>query len=110
MKTEARCPTCGFPFSFWKLAAALTLFNVYCKSCHWRIVIKWDKQIMRAEGAVFILITLILINFVLPKDASRLLLLGAIWLASLGMLEIIFALIVVNWGQFSRPEETDSGE
>jgi hypothetical protein len=109
MKTAARCPTCDFPFSFWKLAAAPTLFNVYCKSCRWRIAIKWDKQIMWAEGAVFILITFVLISFVLPDKWLRLLLLGVLWFGSFAMLEIIVALMIVNWGQFSRPEETDSG-
>ena len=110
MKTEAHCPTCGFPFSFWKLAFSYTLFTVYCKNCHWRIVIRGDKQIMWAEWAVVLLITFVLISFVTPRDWSRIVLLAVVWILSFEILEIIVALMIINWGHFSKPEEGDGGD
>ena len=103
MKTEAHCPTCGFPFSFWKVAFALTPFSIYCKKCGWRIVITAGKGIMWATIAVLALISFVLFRFVVPHNLPRLVLLSALWLVCFYLLEIVVALLIVNWAQFSKP-------
>jgi len=110
MKTEARCPTCGFPFSFLKVAFALSPFSIYCKSCGRRIVIRGDKSIMWAGIAVLALISVVLFSLIVPQNLLRLALLSALWLVCFEILEIIVALMIVNWGQFSKPEQADSSD
>ena len=110
MKTEALCPTCGFPFSFWKVAFAWTPFNIYCKSCGWRIVIKAGKSIMWAEIAALALISFVLFRFIVRQNLPRLVLLSALWVVCFYLLEIIVALLIVNWAQFSKPRQADSGD
>lgn len=61
---------------------------------------------MWAELAVVAIVSVILFNFIVARDLWRVLVLFAIWLVSFVILEIIFALIIVNMAQFSRPEES----
>ena len=105
MKTEAYCPTCNFPFSFWRVAFAYSPFALYCKNCRWRIVVVGDKKFMWAELGMLAIISIILANLIIARDFSRLLILGALWLVFFAILEIIFALIIVNMAQFSKPAE-----
>jgi hypothetical protein len=110
MKTNACCPTCGFPFSFWKVAFALSPFSLYCDNCEWRIVIRGDKTIMWATIAVLALISVVIFSFMLPRNLPRLVLLSVLWLVCFEILEIIVGLMIINWGQFSQPEQADSGD
>ena len=110
MKTEAHCPTCGFPFSFWKVAFALSPFSIYCNSCGGRIVIRGDKSIMWATIAVLALISVVIFSFMVPQNLTRFVVLSALWFVCFQILEIIVALMIVNWGQFSKPEQADSGD
>ena len=105
MKTEAYCPTCNSRFSFWRVAFAYSPFALYCKSCRWRIVIIGDRKFMWAELAVLAMFSVILASFIIARDFSRLLILFALWLVFFIILEIIFALIIVNMAQFSKPAE-----
>ena len=103
LKTEAPCPTCNVPFSFWRVVFAYTPFNLYCKNCRWRIVINpaWGW----AAAAAFIAISFILISFVRARDWSRLLVLGILWVILFYVIEIVVSLMIVNLAQFSKPEE-----
>ena len=110
MKTEARCPTCGFPFSFWNVAFARSPFTIYCKSCGWRIVITAGKSIMWAAIAVLTLMSFVLFQFIVAQNLPRLALLVALWLVCFYIVEIIAALMIVNWAQFSKPEQADGAD
>ena len=107
MKTEARCPTCDYPFSFWRLVFLYSPFHFYCKSCGWRIVIGKDKTFMYSAMAAIAVISVILFNFIIARDMKRLLILGAIWLVSFYIVEIIISLLIVNVAEFYKPEESD---
>jgi hypothetical protein len=65
---------------------------------------------MWAAAAVVILITFVVMSFALPQNGRRLLLLGAVWVGSFEMIEIITALMIINWGQFCKPEDADNGD
>ena len=104
MKTEASCPTCNFPFSFWRVAFAYSPFQLYCKSCRWRIVIVGDKQFTWAALAAVAVVSVVLFKFIVARDLSRLLVLSAVWLVLFEMIEIIIGVIIVNVARFSRPE------
>lgn len=106
MKTEAHCPTCSFPFSFWRVAFAYSAFHFYCKRCRWRIVIGGDREFMWAALSVVAIISIILYSFIVARDLWRLLVLFAIWLVCFEIVAIIFGLIIVNVAQFSRPAES----
>jgi hypothetical protein len=99
-----------FPFSFLKVAFALSPFSIYCKSCGWRIVIRGDKGIMWAAIAVLALLSVVLFSFIVRQNLLRLVLLCALWLVCFEILEITVALMIVNWGRFSTPEQADSGD
>jgi hypothetical protein len=110
MKTEAPCPSCDFPFSFWRVAFALSPFNIFCRNCGSRIVIKGDKSIIWAMLVVLALISFVLFRFIVARDFMRLVLLTALWLALFEILEIVVALMIVNWGQFSKLPQSESSD
>lgn len=107
LKTEAHCPTCNFPFSFWRVVFLLTPFQFYCKNCSRRIVIGHDKAFMGAAITVVALISIILFQFIIARDMRRLLILVVLWIVSFYIVEIITALVIVNVAQFYKPEEGD---
>ena len=104
MKTEAHCPTCNFPFSFWRLAFLLDPFHFYCGNCGWRIVIGHDKTFMYGALAAVAVISLILLQFLIPRDFRRLLILFVLWLVSVQIVGIITGLVIVNVARFYKPE------
>jgi hypothetical protein len=104
MKTEAHCPTCNFPFSFWRVAFLLNPFEFYCKNCGWRIVIEHDKAFLWGAISVIALISVILFQFIIARDMRRLLILGVLWLVSFYIVEIITGLVIVNVARFYKPE------
>ena len=106
MKTKANCPTCEYPFSFWRVVFALTPYSLYCKNCGWRIVIGRDREILWATYGAFLVITLILAQFIVARDFSRLAVLGVLWIVSFYALEIIVSLLIVNFGRFSQPKKS----
>lgn len=110
MKTEAHCPTCNFPFSFWRVASLLNPFEFYCKNCGWRIVIGHDKAFMWSAITVVALISIILFQFIIARDMRRLLVLCVLWLISFCVVEIIAGLVIVNVAQFYKPEESDGDD
>jgi len=59
--------------------------------------------------AGILLITFILGQFIIPRDFTRLLILGILGAAGIVVLDIIISLMMVNWAQLSKPEES-SGE
>ena len=65
---------------------------------------------MWAAIAVLALISVVLFRFIIPQDLTGLALLSALWLVCFEIVEIIAALMIVNWGQVSKPEEADSGD
>ena len=107
MKTKAHCPTCNYPFSFWRVAFAYSPFHFYCKNCRWRIVIGRDKTFMWGAIAVLAVISVILFQFIIPRDFRRLLILFVLWVVSFYVVEIITGLVIVNVAQFYKPEEDD---
>jgi hypothetical protein len=104
MKTEAHCPTCNFPFSFWRVALLLDPFHFYCTNCGWRIVIGGDKAFLWGALAVVGVITFILIQFIIPRDFLRLAIVAVLWLVSFQIVAIITALVIVNVARFYKPE------
>ena len=104
MKTKAHCPTCNFPFSFWRVAFLLTPFEFYCKNCGWRIVIGHGKQFMWGAIAAVAFISVILFQFIIARDMRRLLILAVLWLVSFYIIEVISGLLIVNVARFSKPE------
>lgn len=110
MKTEAHCPTCNYPFSFWRVALLLNPFQFYCKNCGWRIVIGGDKTFLWAAVAAVAVISYILSRFIIPRDYWRLLILAALWLVSFYVVEIIISLVIVNVARFYKPEESDGDD
>ena len=60
--------------------------------------------------AGMLLITYILAQFIIPRDFTRLLILGVLWVAGIFVLDIVISLMMVNWGQLSKPEETGGEE
>jgi len=65
---------------------------------------------MWATIAVLALISFGLFRFIVPQNPTRLVLLAALWIVCFYLLEIIVALMIVNWGQFSKPEQADSSD
>jgi len=61
---------------------------------------------MWAMLAVLAVISVILFNFIVPQDMTRLLVVGVLWLVLFEVLEIIFALMIVNWADFSKPVQS----
>jgi len=104
MKTEAHCPTCNFPFSFWRVAFLLDPFHFYCKNCRWRIVIGHDKRFMYGAIAAVAVISVILFQFLIARDMRRLLILAVLWIISFSIVEIITGLVIVNVARFYKPE------
>ena len=56
--------------------------------------------------AGMLLITYILAQFMIPRDFTRLLILAVLWIAGIALLDIVISLMMVNWAQLSKPEET----
>lgn len=110
MKTEAHCPTCNYPFSFWRVAFLLNPFQFYCKNCGWRIVIGGDKTFLLSAVAAIAVISYILLQFIIPRDYGRLLILFVLWIVSFYIIEIITGLVIVNVAQFYKPEESDGDD
>ena len=54
--------------------------------------------------AVIALVTIILANFIVPRNFTRVALLAVLWLVVFEALEIIVALLIINRNQFSKPE------
>ncbi len=54
--------------------------------------------------AVLGLVTVILGNFILPRNLTRFVLLAVLWLVVFEVLQIIVALILINLSLFSKPE------
>ncbi len=104
MKTEAHCPTCNFPFSFWRVAFLLNPFEFYCKNCGSRIVIGHDKTFLWGAFAAVAVISFILLQFIIPRDMWRLLILGVLWVVSFEIVAIITGLVIVNVARFYKPE------
>lgn len=110
MKTEAHCPTCNFPFSFWRVAFLLNPFQFYCINCGWRIVIGGDRTFLWGAVAAIAVISVILFQFIIARDMRRLLILFVLWVVSFYVVEIITGLLIVNVAQFYKPEESDSDD
>ena len=104
MKTEAHCPTCNFPFSFWRVAFLLDPIHFYCKNCGWRIVIGNDRTFLWGAIATIAVISVILFQFIIARDFRRLLILFVLWLVSFYVVEIIIGLVIVNVARFYKPE------
>ena len=104
MKTEAHCPTCNFPFSFWRVAFLLNPFEFYCKNCGSRIVIGGDKVFLWSVFAALAVITFILSRFIIARDYWRLLIVAVLWLVAFEIVEIIAGLVIVNVARFYKPE------
>ena len=58
-----------------------------------------------AVWGAFTVITFILISFIVPRNGFRLLVLGTLWAVLFLILEIVASLIIVNMGQFSKPDD-----
>ena len=56
--------------------------------------------------AVLGVISVVLFNFIIARDMTRLLILFAVWLVLFEVLEIIVALMIVNWAHFSKPDQS----
>ena len=56
--------------------------------------------------AVLALITIILSNFIVPRNLPRFVVLVVLWLVSFEILEIIVAVMIINMAQFSRPDQS----
>ena len=106
MKTKAYCPTCEFPFSFWRLACAYSPFAFYCVNCNTRIVIGRATSFMWGLLVGIVGMTFLLANFIIPRDMVRLAVLVVLWLASVFVISFIVALLMVNMGQFYAPDES----
>jgi prepilin signal peptidase PulO-like enzyme (type II secretory pathway) len=106
VKTEALCPTCKYPFSLWNLVFAFTPVHLYCGNCHWRIDIKATK-FMWAEFAGLTAISLILAQFIVAHNWSRLLVLGVLWIILIVILDITIALLMVNLARISKPDRNE---
>ena len=109
MKTKAHCPTCNFPFSFWRVFFAYSPFSLYCKRCRWHIDIVEVRKFMWGVSAGLILITFSLMKFIIAGDMVRLLVLAALWLVLFFILDIIISLMIVNWAHFSKPDQSAGG-
>ena len=105
MKTKAHCPTCNYPFSFWRVVFLYSPFTFYCKNCRTRIVINWTQAYIGGVLAGLTLITVVLANFIVPRDSLRLLVLAALWLVLFEVLQIIVSLIIVNRNDFAKPDD-----
>jgi len=105
VKTEAHCPTCNSPFSFWRLAFSFSPYHLYCQNCHWRIDID-AKKFVWAEFVGLAVITLVLIKFVVAHNWWRLLILAVLWIVLVVILDLVVALLMVNLAQISKPDES----
>ena len=106
MKTEAPCPTCNSPFSFWRLVFGAGPLHLYCWKCGWRIVIDGYQKFIWLDAAGVSIISFAVISFVTPGNFSRLFVLAVIWFVLVFILQIIICLMIVNMARFSKPEET----
>lgn len=104
MKTQAHCPTCNFPFSFWRVAFLYDPFHFYCRNCGWRIVIGHDKAFLWGAFAAVAAITYILLQFIIARDWWRLLILAVLCLVSFQIVAVITGLVIVNVARFYKPE------
>jgi hypothetical protein len=103
MKTRAHCPTCNFPFSFWRVAFLYDPFHFYCSNCRWRIVIGHDKAFLWGALAAIAVISFILLQFIIARDWWRLLILAVLWFVSFQIVAIITGLVIVNIARFYKP-------
>jgi len=55
--------------------------------------------------AVLAVISVILFQFIIPRDMWRLLILFVIWVVSFYVVEIVTGLVIVNVATFSKPDE-----
>ena len=106
MKTEAHCPNCNSPFSYWRLVFSSSPYHLYCYNCHWRIDID-AKKFVWAMLAGVTTISLVLTRFVVANNWSRLLVLAVLWLVLVFILDIIIAVLTVNLAQISKPDENE---
>jgi len=104
VKTEAHCPTCDFPFSFWRLVFGMNPFHLYCYTCHSRIDIEATK-FMWAAFVGLVAITVVLSKFIIAHNWSRLLVLAILWLILAFILDIVIAVMMVNLAQISKPDD-----
>ena len=105
MRTAALCPTCHHPFSFWKIVSAFTPDSIVCTNCRSQIVVRDAQKYVWGFLAALGIITLILFQFITPRDWLRFVLLLSLWVISFEALEIIISLIIVNRAEFSRADE-----
>jgi len=75
-------------------------------SCGWLIVFDGVKKFMWVMLAGLILITAILVQFLLPRDFTRLLIVGSLWIVLILVLDIVVSLMIVNWVHLSKPADT----
>jgi len=61
---------------------------------------------MWAALAVLAVISVILFNFIVARNMTRLLILVAVWLVFFVVLEISVGLLIVNFAHFSKPVQT----
>ncbi|HJT29284.1 MAG TPA: hypothetical protein VJ784_17865 [Pyrinomonadaceae bacterium] len=108
MKTEAHCPTCNHPFSFWRVAFLYDPFHFYCRNCSWRIVIGNDKIFLWGALAAVAGISFMLLQFIIARDMWRLLIIAVLWLVSFQIIAIITGLVIVNVARFYKPEPDEN--
>ena len=65
-----------------------------------------DREIMWGMYGAFVVITLVLAQFIIARDASRLAVLGVLWILSFALIEIVGGLLIVNLAHFSTPEKS----
>jgi hypothetical protein len=103
MKTQAPCPTCNRPFSFWRIVFAWTPQHFYCLSCGYRIDVENAKRYSLGFAAVLVAITFLPMKF-LNHNLTGLFIFFVLWMAAVVSLDIILALVIVNTGRFTKPD------
>jgi hypothetical protein len=69
-------------------------------------VISRDREILWGTYGAFVVITLVLAQFIIARDMSRLAVLGVLWIFSFALIEIVGSLLIVNFAHFSTPEKS----
>ena len=65
-----------------------------------------DREIMWGMYGAFVVITIVLAQFIIARDPSRFAVLGGLWILSFALIEIIGGLLIVNLAHFSKPEKS----
>jgi hypothetical protein len=103
MKTQAPCPTCHRPFSFWRIVFAWTPQYFYCLSCGYRIDLENAKRYSLVFAAVLVAIIFLLMKSLTP-NRTGLFIFFVLLIGAMVTLDIILALVIVNTGRFTKPD------